>query len=182
MGEENKQEEKPKEKLDKLVWHTEQRKIKHLIEYEGNPRMMTEKQAKDLERSIKKFNLVEIPAIDTDNKIISGHQRIKILNALGRRQEKIDVRMPNRKLTKEEFEEYNIIANKVSGEFDLDLLANFGGDLLDVGFSKSEVDDILGNNEDSENLGYTIDCPYCGKKIKTSNKVKKVDKFIDNYG
>jgi len=118
---EQKLEEKKPEKLEPLVWHTEQRKIKHLIPWEGNPRQMTEKQAKDLEKSLKKFNLVDIPAIDTDNKIISGHQRVKILNALGRRQERIDVRVPNRKLTKEEFEEYNIRANKNLGEWDFDL-------------------------------------------------------------
>ena len=177
MVEESKKEE---EKLEKLSWHTEKLKVKHLIPYEGNPRQMTEKQAKDLEKSIKKFNLVDIPAVDTDNKIISGHQRLRILGKLGRHNDRIDVRKPNRKLTNAEFEEYNIVSNKVEGSFDFDLLANFGGDFFDVGFSKSEIDDILGNNEDSENLGYTIDCPYCNEKIKTSNKVKRVDKFIDN--
>ena len=61
-----------------LKWTTQKRKIKELIPYEQNPRQMTEKQKKDLEKSIKKFDLVEIPAVDTDSKIISGHQRIKI--------------------------------------------------------------------------------------------------------
>ena len=70
--------------MDKLVWHNEKRKIDDLIPFEGNPRQMTEKQASDLKKSLEKFNLVEIPAIDTDNKIIAGHQRLKILQVLNR--------------------------------------------------------------------------------------------------
>ena len=84
---------------------TEKRKINDLIPYENNPRQMTEKQNEDLKKSLEKFNLVEIPAIDTDNKIISGHQRLRILQQLGRGDEEIDVRVPDRKLTDEEFKE-----------------------------------------------------------------------------
>jgi len=167
-----------KENMDKLVWHNEKRKISDLIHFEGNPRQMTKKQADDLKKSLEKFNLVEIPAIDTDNKIIIGHQRLKILQLLNRGEEEIDVRIPNRKLTEEEFREYNIISNKVGGSFDFDLLANFGGDLLDVGFSSKEIDKIMG--KDSEGLGYMINCPHCNEKIKVSNRVKIVEKFIDN--
>ncbi len=82
-----------------LKWHTEKRKVSSLIPTEGNPRMLTKKQAEDLEASLRKFNLVDIPAINTDNRIISGHQRMTILKALGRGNEEIDVRVPNRKLT-----------------------------------------------------------------------------------
>ena len=47
--------------MEKLIWHTEQRKIKDLIPTEGNPRQMTAKQVEDLKKSLNKFNLVEIP-------------------------------------------------------------------------------------------------------------------------
>jgi len=164
--------------MDKLTWHTEKRKINDLIPYEGNPQQMTKKQADDLKKSLERFNLVEIPAIDTDNKVIAGHQRLRTLQLLNRGEEEIDVRIPNRKLTEKEFGDYNIISNKVRGSFDFDLLANFGGDLLDVGFSSKEIDKIMG--KDSEGLGYMINCPYCNEKIKVSNRVKTVEKFIDN--
>ena len=59
----------------KLVWHTEKRKISDLLPYEKNPRKITEKQQQELTHSLKKFNIVEIPAIDTDNTICAGHQR-----------------------------------------------------------------------------------------------------------
>ncbi len=72
------------EKQEQLNWHTEQRKVNDLTPYEGNPRQMTEKQAKDLQISLEKFNLADIPVINTDNMIVSGHQRMKILQLLGR--------------------------------------------------------------------------------------------------
>lgn len=48
-------------------------KIKDLVPFEENPRQLTEKQAKDLEASLGKFNLVEIPAIWVKNTLVLGH-------------------------------------------------------------------------------------------------------------
>jgi len=73
----------------KLVWHTEKRNINDLIFYERNPRRLTDKQAEKLKESLEKFDLVEIPAIDTDGKIIAGHMRVNIMRLLGRDQIKI---------------------------------------------------------------------------------------------
>ena len=160
--------------MEKLIWHTEQRQIKELKATEGNPRQLTKKQAIDLEKSLKKFNLVDIPAINTDSRIISGHQRITILKTLGRQEEKIDVRVPNRKLTEEEHREYMLRANKNQGDWDLDLLANIDDKVLeDVGFNLEEtfglddkVDDVqLGEDIEKENV-----CPKCGYKWRDSDK------------
>lgn len=129
--------------MSKLTWHTEQRKISDLIPFADNPRRLTDKQAKDLKKSLEKFGLVEIPAIDTDNKIIAGHQRLKIMALLERGEEMIDVRVPNRKLTDQEFLEYNLRSNKNTGEWDFDILANWDEGLLnDVGFD-AELDKIF---------------------------------------
>ncbi len=138
-------------KKEKLIWRTEKRKINDLIPYEANPRQMTEKQVEDLKKSLEKFNLVEIPAIDTDNKIVAGHQRLKILQILERGEEEIDVRVPNRKLTLEEFREYNLRSNKNLGQWDYDVLANLDEEiLLDVGFEKEDLDSIFGLDPDKE--------------------------------
>ena len=72
-----------------LTWQTETRIVDDLVPYEKNPRMLSDKQQKDLEASITKFNLVEIPAINTDNVVIAGHARLKIMQLLGRGQEEI---------------------------------------------------------------------------------------------
>jgi len=128
--------------MKKLKWHTEQRIINDLIPYKENPRTMTEKQKNDLEESLKRFNLMSIPVINTDNTIVSGHQRMKILQLLGRGKEKIDVRVPNRKLTKKEFKEANLRENKNLGSWDWYVLANFDEELLlDIGFTEEELED-----------------------------------------
>jgi hypothetical protein len=62
-----------------LVWHTEQRRVGDLVEWEANPRQLTEKQAEDLRESLHRFGYVEPVAIDTDGKIVGGHQRRRML-------------------------------------------------------------------------------------------------------
>lgn len=139
--------------MEPLVWHTAQVKINELIPFEGNPRQMTSKQVSDLEQSIRKFNLVEIPAINTNGKILAGHQRLKIMQMLGRGMETVDVRVPNRLLTEEEEKEYLLRSNKNTGEWDFNLLANFDEAFLkSVGFTSQELDrifDLKGGDEDN---------------------------------
>ncbi len=109
--------------METLRWHTEQRRVGDLVPYDKNPRRLTEEQTKHLRESLERFDLAEIPAIDIDNRIVAGHQRVHVLKLLGRIDDIIDVRVPNRKLTQAEFNEYNIRSNANTGEWDLDLLA-----------------------------------------------------------
>ena len=127
-----------------LTWRTEKRKVSSLIPMPDNPRHLTDKQRQDLQDSLRKFNLVEIPAVNTDGKIIAGHQRVMLLVALGRGEEEIDVRIPNRTLTEAEVREYNIRSNKNTGEWDIEILkANFDlNELLGWGFSHDEFHDL----------------------------------------
>lgn len=116
--------------MRKLQWHTVQKRINDLIPQEVNPRIITDKQMSDLKRSLKKYNLVEIPAIDLNGKILAGHQRIKALQLLGRGNELIDVRVPNRKLTDDESKQYLIASNALGGDWDFDALKSFDLDIL----------------------------------------------------
>lgn len=88
-----------KQILPPLEWHTEKRKVKDLIAFEYNPRRLTEEKKQRLRASLEKFNLAEIPAINLDNKIIAGHQRVYVMLELDRGEDIIDVRVPNRMLT-----------------------------------------------------------------------------------
>lgn len=106
----------------KLTWTTEKRKPSDLIQLEFNPRKITEARQQKLLESLEKWDLVEIPAINTDNRLIAGNQRIKILILAGRGEEEIDVRVPSKKLTEKEVKEYNLIANTHAGEFDFEML------------------------------------------------------------
>lgn len=137
-----------------IFWQTEKRKVCDLIPCSYNPRKISEEQKTQLEKSLKKFNLVEIPAINLDNTLLAGHQRISVMMALGRGNESIDVRVPNRKLTKAEADEYMLRSNRNTGEWDFDLLKNFKFDLLnDIGFNSFELDNIfdMGCKEDDFN-------------------------------
>jgi DNA modification methylase len=134
-----------------LEWLNEKRKVDDLIPYEKNPRKISDKQLADLKHSLKRFNLVEIPAIDTDGKIIAGHQRVKVLQILGRGQEEIDVRVPNRKLTQKEYGQYLLTSNAVGGDWDFDKLKSFDMDLLlNIGFGEDELMHIFDDNAETE--------------------------------
>src|SRR5690554_6407739 len=125
-----------------LIWHTEKRKLKDLVPFEKNPRKLPEAVEKALRESLYKFNLVEIPAINTDNKIIAGHQRVKIMTMLTNNPEmEIELRVPNRALTEKEFEEYNIRSNKNHGEFDNEILFKEFDlpDLINYGFTELQT-------------------------------------------
>jgi DNA modification methylase len=129
--------------MKKLIWHTEQRKVSNLLPYAKNPRTISDKQMNDLKKSLKKFNLVELPAIDVDGKIVAGHQRVRALQILGKAEEMIEVRVPNRKLTQEEYDRYLITSNAVGGDWDFEKLKSFDLELLaDIGFSKEELSDV----------------------------------------
>lgn len=126
--------------MEKLEWHNEKRKVKDLIPWDKNPRKLTSEQKTQLEASLSKFDLVEVPAINTDNKIVAGHQRTYILMLQGKGEQEIDVRVPNRTLTEAEFTEYNLRSNKNTGEWDWDILKDFEKEvLLEVGFAENEI-------------------------------------------
>jgi DNA modification methylase len=135
----------------RLSWHTERRKVSSLLPYEGNPRKLTTKQLQDLKKSLQKFNLVEIPAIDIGNKVIAGHQRLKALQLLNRGDEEIDVRVPNRKLTEEEFKQYLISSNAINGDWDYEKLKSFDLDLLlESGFDQDDLSELWTENLEAE--------------------------------
>jgi len=130
---------------EKLVWHTKKCRVNDLLPYDKNPRKITDKQMEDLKVSLTKFNLAELPAINLDGKICAGHQRIKALQLLGRGEELIEVRSPNRKLTPSEFKQYLLTSNRSGGSWDFDILASdFDIDtLLISGFDSNDLTNIF---------------------------------------
>jgi len=96
--------ETPKTPQLKLTWRggelladvetqcTEERKVDVLLPHKKTPRKISKEQAGRLKQSLETYGLVEIPAVDLDGTILAGHQRIKVLQLLGRGNEQIDVR------------------------------------------------------------------------------------------
>lgn len=129
--------------MTKLSWRTERRRVADLIPNDQNPRIMSAEQVEALKQSLQRFNLVEIPVVDLDNRVLAGHQRLMVLKLLGRENENIEVRVPNRKLTKREYDQYLLTSNrlhadwdwqKLAASFDIDLLLESGFDDTDLSY------------------------------------------------
>lgn len=156
-----------------MKWHNETRKIDELIPAKYNPRQLTEKQAKDLDNSLTKFDLADPIVINTNNTIIGGHQRIELLKRKGITE--VDVRVPERELNQDEEKELNVRLNKNLGEWSFDKLANEFelDDLKDWGFDENElkIGDIdfenINSSEDREKKfkDQLVTCPDCGKSF-----------------
>lgn len=159
----------------RLSWHTETRKVKDLVEFKGNPRKISDKQMEGLKNSLTKFSLAEIPAVNLDGTVLAGNQRLKALLLMGKADEEIDVRIPNRKLTKKEAEEYLLLSNRSGGEWDWEILQTFDPDfLMDVGFDEDDFsriwDDALEVIDDDFSIEKAL------KKAKTTD-IKVGDMF-----
>jgi DNA modification methylase len=127
-----------------ITWTTVKRKVSDLVPWDKNPRKLTESEERNLRASLEKFNLMSIPVINTDDRIVSGHQRIKILHLLGRREEIIDVRIPSRSLTEDEYKEAALRENQNTGSWDHELLKDMDMDLLlNVGFDDNELQSLF---------------------------------------
>jgi DNA modification methylase len=126
-----------------MTWHTEQRRLGELIEWDKNPRKLSKQDAEQLRKSIAGFGIVDPFIINTNNRLIGGHQRKKVMVKDGCSLDTlVDVRVPSRELTERELEELAIRLNRNTGEWDFNLLEkNFNkDDLVTWGFS---IDDLL---------------------------------------
>lgn len=119
---------------------------------EYNPRKHSKEALAELKKSLARFGAVD-PIIlngapNRMNVVIGGHMRLKALKELGEKTVPVVyINLPD--LEKER--ELNIRLNKNVGEFDWDLLTNFGENFLkEVGFSSEELDDIFLIEENPE--------------------------------
>ena len=166
----------------KIEWTTEKRKLNELIPDKKNPRILSHHDGKHLAKSLEKFNLASIPVIDTSNNILAGHQRIDILKRQNGVEYEIDVRVPNRELSKEEVTEYRLRDNRNTGEFNYDVLANnFDVDYLEsVGFKDSELIGFELDDFESEFYSYSDDNAEMPIVPKFSEKYSSVVILCDN--
>ena len=121
-------------------WHPETRQIRDLVPNPMNPRRMSKKNAKKLEKSLQKFGLCQPIVINTDDTIINGHQRLQALKALGYKE--CTVCVADEPFTEKEKSELGLLLNKITGEDNFDMLANlFEPDfLVECGYELEELD------------------------------------------
>lgn len=160
----------------KFEWRTERRKVKDLIRYQKNPRKLSEIQLEGLKRSLKKFNLAELPAINTDGTLVAGNQRVLALSLIGRENEEIEVRVPNRPLTEAEFRDYLLTSNRSGGSWDFEKLAEeFNlNELLTAGFDSFDLSNIFDDNLEVNDDEVDIEKEV---RVAESTDIKLGDKF-----
>lgn len=140
-----------------------------------NPRILTEKQEKDLTKSIQRFKLID-PIIANKHKgreyfVISGHQRLKIARKLGYKT--IPVVFVD--LTPEKEKMLNLTMNRVSGEWNWEMLKEFNIEtLLDTGFDDNDLSSIWDENLEIENDDFDTEKEL--EKAKTTT-IKIGDRF-----
>ena len=120
-------------------------KIAELIPADYNPRKKLkpgDKEYKKIKDSITEFGYVEPVIVNSDMTIIGGHQRVTVLGDLG--YDEIDCIVIDIDKTKEKA--LNIALNKITGEWNKELLADLIKDLqssdFDVGFTGFDPPEI----------------------------------------
>ncbi|WRN93183.1 adenine-specific methyltransferase [Streptococcus phage PhiSdyV1524-fexAoptrA] len=121
-----------------------------------NPRKKLKKGDKEYEKikqSLLKFGYVDPIIVNKDLTVIGGHQRLTVLKDLDYETAKCVIV----DLSKEDEKALNIALNKITGQWDNQLLADLLLDLqeadfnLDLtGFEPPEIDDILSNVHDKD--------------------------------
>ena len=130
---------------------TERRRLSEIFPAEYNPRkdlQPADEEWKNIARSLAEFGYVDPIIINQDGTIIGGHQRAKVLQAMGTKE--VDVVVVN--LEKNDEMALNVALNKIGGQWDLDKLKETLQDIdtssLDIkvtGFTDGEVQLMLGD-------------------------------------
>lgn len=130
--------------------------IKDLIPASYNPRKKLKSGDKEFEKiknSITEFGYVEPIIVNSDLTIIGGHQSVSVLEALGYTE--IDCIVVEVDKTKEKA--LNIALNKITGEWNKELLADLIKDLQDsdfdiafTGFEPPEIEQLFNSVHDKK--------------------------------
>lgn len=132
-------------------------KIEKLIPAEYNPRKALkpgDKEYEKIKRSIEEFGYVDPVIVNKDMTIIGGHQRVTVLSDLG--YDEIDCVVVDVDKNKEKA--LNIALNKITGEWNKELLADLIADLqsqedIDVGitgFEPPEIEQLMNQVHDKD--------------------------------
>lgn len=133
-----------------------------------NPRSWSQKAIRDLTKSIKENGFV-IPILANSNPsrygtVIAGHFRLKIAKDLGYK--KVPVNFIDIKDVEKE-KKLNLALNRVTGDWDYELLKNFDIEMLmDIGFDNDDLSKIWDENLETEDDNFNTQKEL--EKIKES--------------
>ena len=131
-------------------------KIADLVPASYNPRKALkpgDKEYEKIKRSIQEFGYCEPIIVNSDMTIIGGHQRVTVLQDLG--YDEIDCIVIEIDKTKEKA--LNVALNKITGEWNKELLADLIADLQDsdfdvtfTGFDPPEIEQLMNSVHDKD--------------------------------
>jgi DNA modification methylase len=142
----------------------EKKKVTDLLPAEYNPRkdlQPDDLEYKKLKRSLEQFGYVE-PVIwnKVTGKVVGGHQRLKVLIDMGI----TEIECVVVELDEQKEKALNVALNKISGEWDMNKLAELLTDLdasdLDVtltGFEGAELNKILNADKDAQEDEFDVE-------------------------
>lgn len=150
----------------------------------ANPRQISEGELEALTKSIREFGLVDpIIARAEDKTVIGGHQRLLAARRLGLK----SVPVIYLDISKEKARLLNVALNKISGNFDQELLARLLADLnetpeLDLtlsGFEDKEIKHLLKGLEarDKRDRPETLDLDAALRAAYENPRAKRGDLF-----
>jgi len=162
----------------------DQVRIDSLTPDPANPRRIPEAELEALTRSIREFGLVDpVIARAEDHTVIGGHQRLLAARRLGLK----EVPVIFLDITKEKARLLNVALNKISGDFDQELLARLLSDLattldLDLslsGFEEKEIRQLVKSLEarDKRDRPETFDLEAALRSAYENPRAKAGDVF-----
>lgn len=104
-----------------IVWTEVTQKLSALKPYERNPRRISKDAYEKLKAGLQEFGYHQRLICQPDGGVIGGHQRLRAMKELGWKQ--VDVLVPNRPLTEDEYRKLVVTDNLPYGEFDMELLS-----------------------------------------------------------
>jgi len=128
---------------ESITWTNCQVRLGELKEWEGNPAEIGKEAAGRLVESFNEFGQVQALAIDPDNRLIDGHQRLSVwLHKFGADM-LVDCRQSSRLLTDKERQKIAVYLRSAAvGRYNWDIIANWDtGDLKEWGFDSHTLDD-----------------------------------------
>lgn len=161
-------------KIDSKEWKYEYRKIKDLVPLKKNPRKITQEELKRLQKKINDVGFNDVIKLDNNGNVLSGNQRLKVLNNLGASELKVMCAIPQFQLTDKERQNVIINSNITEGEFDYDLLDDYNlDDLKDWGVELGTINNIIDINKQIKNEYSQIH--------NATFPIKLVEFFINNF-
>ena len=156
-----------------VKWSSKNFLLSDLKPYGQNPRKISDTAYQKLKESLVQDGYHCRLIATQEGLVIGGHMRLRALKDIGVNE--VEVLVPDRALTDDEFKRIMVRDNLPYGEFDWDILANEFDvlELIDLGMPEEWLPDIRGLEAapaESNSEKPPLVCPICGHVFGSEGK------------